>query len=388
MMSHQFQAGYPGCVASTLRESLRPREIRRQLDEGLDRLFDHRAFTPESRFVFSGSGDSLFSGQGAVQAFRKWTGMDARALSSIEFARYEVPHLREQDILFAISNSGSASRTRETVALARAAGNLTVGLTGNRNTPLAQLSDIALVRPVSPLPDIDPSHRRVFLNMAEFIASLYSIYYVALRIAGQRASLSNQEVSDWLGRIEGAVESLGPAAENIDTEAHQLANLHRRLDNFWVIGAGPSYATARYCAAKFHEQIPLNGIPEDLEEWAHLQYFLTLDWGKQVVVFVLAPPGNALDRAEELVEGIANAGGLPIAVAHPNQGDFPKAIHRFAIPAPGEELISPLTYHLPVQLFVLHRARLAGVESTPLSRRDDYQLIRKSVVRESTAGLD
>ena len=50
-------------------------------------------------------------------------------------------------------------------------------------------------------------------------------------------------------------------------------------------------------------------------------------------------------------------------------------------------MLTPLVYHVPVQLLVLHLARLGGVDPTPLRRRDEYQLIRKGAVRERARGL-
>jgi hypothetical protein len=42
---------------------------------------------------------------------------------------------------------------------------------------------------------------------------------------------------------------------------------------------------------------------------------------------------------------------------------------------------------VPAQLLVLHLARLAAVPVTPLRRQDDYWLIRKGAVRETSRGL-
>ncbi len=104
-------------------------------------------------------------------------------------------------------------------------------------------------------------------------------------------------------------------------------------------------------------------------------------------MLVLAPPGNALDRAEELVEGIAGAGGRAVVVTQPGQGRFPGAHARLDVAGDVPELLTPLTYHVPAQLLVLHLARLAGVPLTPLKRQDDYRLIRKGIVREDATGL-
>ena len=147
----------------------------------------------------------------------------------------------------------------------------------------------------------------------------------ALSIGVRRGRITPQVKTEWYSTIEAAIAYAQPIARATEPVAVGLAQDLADADTIWTIGAGPNRGTAEYCAAKFHEQNPVNGIAQDLEEWAHLQYFLTLSWKSRVVVMVLAPPGNALDRAEELVRGIADAGGRAIVLAHPAHGNFAKA---------------------------------------------------------------
>lgn len=382
---------YPHTFASSFSQAidrgLNFPSLRASIDEGLDALFAHPRFRSDGRLLFTGSGDSLFAAVSALPALRRWSGVQATAMPSMEFARYEVPLLQPEDIVFGVSNSGSASRTRETVALARARGNLTVGVTGSVDGPLAKLTDAVVFRPVGVGDQIDETFRRVLLNMVEYLAALYTIYRLGIRLGVARGTLRGDQAVDLLEEVEQSILSLPAIADRQEGLAETLAQSLRRADTMWVIGAGPNWGTARYAAAKCHEQLPINGIPEDLEEWAHLQYFLTLTWAGRSTVWVLAPPGNCLDRAEELVEGIALAGGRPLVVAHPGQGAFPNAHAKFDMPLVNE-LLTPLTYHLPVQLLVLHLARLADLAVTPLRRQDDYRLIRGGIVRTTASGLN
>ena len=133
--------------------------------------------------------------------------------------------------------------------------------------------------------------------------------------------------------------------------------------------------------------MPINGVCTDLEEWAHLEYFLTLDWGKRGVVMVIAPPGNSLDRAQEMVTGIASAGGRAIVVTESQGAAFPDATARFDLGGGANEFLSPMIYHLPAQLLVLHMAQRAGITHIPLKRHDGAFLIAKGLVRDSAEGL-
>ena len=67
----------------------------------------------------TGSGDSLFAAQAVLPGLERLAGLRGTVVSSIDFARYRTPLLTDRDVLWAISNSGSATRTRETVSLSR-----------------------------------------------------------------------------------------------------------------------------------------------------------------------------------------------------------------------------------------------------------------------------
>jgi len=357
------------------------------LQHGVDQLLAHPKYREDSHIWMTGSGDSLFAAQAVLPGLQRRTGLRGSAVSAIEFARYRVPLLTETDMLWAISNSGSAARTREAVTLARYKQILTVGVTGSATGPLASLSDVTLLRQVETLREIEPVRRGIFLNMVEFLAAMYAVYFTGLKLAVAHGKIARSAADSILSECKRAIAAVGPIAAGCDIQASELAKELQGLDTIWVIGAGPSYATARYCAAKFHEQLPWNGIPEDLEEWAHLQYFLTLSWKERSVVFVLAPPGNALDRAEELVEGIQDVGGRAIVVTSPDESRFPLAHRKFEIADAANEFISPFTYHLPAQLLILYLARLSDYEPFALSRADGGKLIRQGVVRSDAGGL-
>jgi len=356
------------------------KRLRNHLQSGLKRMVAHPKYKKHAHLWLSGSGDSLFAAEAVLPGLRRWAGIQATALSGIEFARYRAPLLTQQDALWAISNSGSAARTREAVSLAQSMGVLAVGITGSESGPLASSADTYIFRPVEDLPEINEINRGIFMNMNEFLITMYSLYFIGLHIGVLNGALTATSAESILTSCEQAIDLIPALAATHEEKAARLAEKLKHLDTIWTIGAGPSHGTARYCAAKFHEQLPWNGIPEDLEEWAHLQYFLSLEWKERSVVMVLAPPGNSIDRAEELVEGIAGAGGRAIVIGHPDHGAFTKALMEFRLADAGNEFISAFTYHLPVQMLILHLARLRGVEPFALRRADGYQLIRHGVV--------
>ena len=379
-----------GSFASDCREPLAAlldyRSLVATIDDGLDGALTEPWLKDARRLVFAGSGDSLFAARSVLPALRRWSGIGAEVMTGIEFARYETPLLEPGDVLVAISNSGGSSRTREAVALTRDRGIPVLGVTGSLDGPLATMVDRTLHRPVRSAGFDTAGHRRAIVHMAEYFATLRALYGLALRLGVARGRLSPRGADEHRAAIDGAVAAVPEVAANAEADARALAErLHARgTDTVWVLGAGPNRGTAEYCAAKFHEQVPLNGVPQDLEEWAHLQYFLTLSWGERGPVLVLAPPGNARDRAKEVVAGIARAGGVAVTIGPGNPAG---ARDRLEVATALPELLTPLHFHVPVQLLVLHLARLVGVDPTPIRRVDDYELIRGGIVRKRVEGL-
>jgi glutamine---fructose-6-phosphate transaminase (isomerizing) len=333
------------------------------------------------------SGHILIGGSGVAPAFRRWTGIATEARTAMELARYETALLTPRDLVISVSNSGSSSRARETVLLAKDRGATTLGITGSLTGALARQADLVVHRPVSEVPDLPAHFGRCFLNLTEYLAVLYALYAFALALGVKHGRISAAVQAAQLAEIERAIAAQADIAARIEPGIIALAKELDGIDTIWAIGAGPSRGTAQYSAAKFHEQMPINGIGGDLEEWAHLEYFLTLKWGRRSVVMVIAPPGNSLDRAQEMVRGIGDAGGRAIVVNAGSEITFPPAFARIDLGYPIEEWLSPLIYHLPAQLLVLHMAARAGIDHIPRRRVDDTWLIAKGIVRDTAKAL-
>jgi len=90
-------------------------------------VLDRRVACAE-RILIGGSGDSFFAALSAAPAFRRWTGIPTEARTAMELARYETPLLTPRDLVISVSNSGSSSRAREIVLLAKDRGATTLGV--------------------------------------------------------------------------------------------------------------------------------------------------------------------------------------------------------------------------------------------------------------------
>jgi glucosamine--fructose-6-phosphate aminotransferase (isomerizing) len=375
-------------VTRAVSESLDMPNLRRVVsDHVAQAVADERVGTAQ-RIVLTGSGDSLFAAIGLAHVFRRWTGIPSEARTAMEQARYHSTLLTPADLVVSISNSGSSSRAREVVQLAKDRGAMTLGVTGSMSGELARNAARVIHRPIREEIGLPAYYGRCLCNFAEYLAVLYALYCLALNLGVRRGHISAEFQRVQLGRIEAAIAAQGTSAARIEPAMMELCAQLGDIDTLWTIGSGPSQGTARYCAAKYHEQMPINGVCCDLEEWAHLEYFLTLKWRERSVVMVIAPPGNSLDRAQEIVHGIGNAGGRAIVIHTGAGAAFAPAHLSVDLGHEIDEWLSPLTFHLPAQLLVLHMAVRAGIAHIPLRRLDGTWLICKGIVRDRVGGLN
>jgi D-sedoheptulose 7-phosphate isomerase len=63
------------------------------------------------------------------------------------FSRFLEAHARPNDVLLAISTSGKSKNVLNAVAVAKQRGVKVIGMTGKRDCPLAEVSDILLAAP-------------------------------------------------------------------------------------------------------------------------------------------------------------------------------------------------------------------------------------------------
>lgn len=86
------------------------------------------------------------------------------------FARYLESHGRTGDILLALSTSGTSPNVLEAAAAAEKLGMLTIGLTGQADSSLAEKADIAIVTPAGDYADrVQELHIKVIHILIELV---------------------------------------------------------------------------------------------------------------------------------------------------------------------------------------------------------------------------
>jgi glucosamine--fructose-6-phosphate aminotransferase (isomerizing) len=300
-----------------------------------------------SRVYLVGCGDSWYSGLATRLAFEAWSGIPTESLQALEFSRYIVQYAPEKSLVLATSNSGRVSRTIECVRRAHARGFKTVALTSNFDSPITQDADFVI--------DLGYAERRFGPGTSSYMASLLDSYVIALYLAKLAGRLSDAQVESKLDEIAGLSKGMRQTLDAISDPAQTLAERVPMDAKLAFIGGGPNYGTAFFSMAKLIEAARHNTIGQELEEWAHEQYFVT---ESDTYTFVLAPRGASLDRAREQLRAVRDVGSFAIAVCEEDDTET-QALADLTLPVYGhpDEILSPLLYCLAAEVFALEFAR-------------------------------
>ncbi|MFW6182254.1 MAG: SIS domain-containing protein [Chloroflexota bacterium] len=348
------------------------------------------------RIYLVGCGDSYFATLAVRLFYQRYVGLPVEPVEAMEFSRYAAPYLDDGALVVGVSNSGRVSRTVEAVRRARQRGADTLAATAYAERPLATEAQAAIV---GGLPNVratlsalekavaqgqleraamdwsEPGAAQrmarelgiegvdlLMLGLGAYYASVLILYLLGLRLAELRGlpGVSPASLLEELRRFPAIMHKT--AARQL-TATHSLAEQLREHDTFLALGAGPAYAVALLAAAKLFEQPHLNGVPQQLEEWAHQQFFFTRPG---TPIFFITPPGASRDRALEQMAGARDVGATVIAVCDADD-EAVTALADHTLPIYGQlpEPFAPLTYVVPGQLFAFAMLQVKG--QPPLS---------------------
>jgi fructoselysine-6-P-deglycase FrlB-like protein len=344
-------------------------DIRRQpavLAGLLGRASELRAFGrhhlrpgPGGSLTVAGCGDGWF----AARAVAGLAGQGYRARSALPFLVYDAAGLGPGDRVLMVSMSGQVDRMVEAAEAALAAGAAVALLTNGDGGRLG-----ALGLPRVSL-DIDP--------LAPFLCgtSSYTASLLALMLA---LSQSDREIEAELTTlIAGLAEVLASAEREVAAPAAADAGVR-------FLSCGVNLASADYGAAKLVELTRLPAWSDDIEEFAHRQF-----WSAQadeLIVFLAANPEVAR-IADRSAAALGTMGFTTLALEAAGCA-VPEARHRVTLPAV-EESLSPLVVAPPLQLLGYYLALASGLDPNTRRHLKDDTLrfsISRALTRRSLLG--
>ncbi|AID34982.1 MULTISPECIES: SIS domain-containing protein [Mesorhizobium] len=302
-----------------------------------------------------GCGDSYFASLAVREFMMRATGLFVEPVEALEFSRYLVHYLPKDAFVFGVSNSGTVSRTIEGIKLARGRGAKTFAVTVSEDSNLAKAAE-TLVK-VNAVPNIKTQAdgtRITTPGTLSYTASLLGLYIASIVLGERNGHLSKQAVDRMITELRTVADKMSEAEQPTAKIAEEVAASFKRDRQFVIAGGGPNFATAHFSAAKWLEALNKASHVAQLEEWAHIQYFMT---DETVDTVILLPPGVGRDRGLEQARAAHEMGSRVIIVGESADADAISASDIFFPMPPGiPEVYTPFVYKLPAEYLSCHVA--------------------------------
>ncbi len=319
--------------------------IKATLTPEISHSFDH--------LYLMGCGDSHHVSIASQLAFRTLSGIKTEAQTAMHFARYTADTLQnpERCLVAGASVSGEVSRTLEGMLLARKAGAKVLALTATPQSRIGRAADWIVD---TTQPKFNDPEGMIIPGVRSYVANQIGLYLIAIHLGEQRGKLSSEEADN----LRKQLFDLG---DKIEETIVQNEEMTRKISQEWIdekefifCGSGPAYAAALFSAAKILEACGDSAIGQDLEEWAHLQYF-----AKKVTTptFVISAAERDKSRAIEIAVA-AETIGRRVAIVTPRHKLelFPSELVKFPLADGVQEIFQAVLSMIPGSLFAAHRA--------------------------------
>ena len=306
------------------------------------------------RLVGHGTSDNAASF--GVYAFGLLPGWTALRDSISLTVYYDAAIDLSSSAVVALSQSGRTPDVVEYVQRARADGALTIAVTNEAASELAQAAE--LVVPLAAGPEHAVAASKTYVN------ELAALLLLAGGAAGR-----GPELADGLRRVAAMLDECLP---ELEPAAAKVAAAFAFVGRMFVIGRGVEFATAREIALKLTETCRVAAEPLTATDLVHGP-LAALD--PFFPVWAIASPDESLRAVVEAAARVREAGAVVVAsgaAAHEIEG----AAYALPTPAAGDRLLAPLLSVVPGQLFAAALAKAKGLDADRPDRLTKVTLAR------------
>ncbi|MBI9047600.1 MAG: SIS domain-containing protein [Anaerolineaceae bacterium] len=246
-----------------------------EIDDSVRRTLDHEMCLSLKRLFITGCGDSHHAALGSEMAIEKISGIPVEPVTALQFSRYSagfIPQLGPgTNIVIGISVSGSVVRTAEALKMGQEFGATTIALTANQDSLVGSSAQHVLL---AKAPQLDQPQDAAIPGVRTFHINQLALILTAIRIGEVRGNITTPESDQLRRELVELAEAAQITIDKSNSAAKELVSSWADADEFVFAGAGPNFATALFSAAKVLEASGDSALGQDLEEWAHLQYFV------------------------------------------------------------------------------------------------------------------
>lgn len=307
----------------------------------------------KERITFVGIGTSLHAAQIAEFWMRDRSAGRIRAHfeQPFELVHYPVA-LDHDDAVIVITHTGTTTWSIEALRMARAAGALTVAITGEMSGKDIQGADFHLET---------CEQEASFAYTKSYTTALTAIALLILRVAERRKLLADSESASALDRVPNLMRQ----ALELEPEVREFAKKAAALSRMNLFGSGAGWATAREAALKIKESCYIAAEGFETEEILHGP-FSEIDSRAAIAGLLTGNRGD--DRAHAILRAAGELKMLRAAVTVPSANRDISAEHIFVVPE-APEWLAAFVHLVPLQLLTYFMALERGLN--PDSGRQD-----------------
>jgi glutamine---fructose-6-phosphate transaminase (isomerizing) len=320
-----------------------PRALERTLAEELRRLPRFQRAVEKVRpklIVLVARGTSDNAAQFGRYLLEITTGIPVSLAAPSVATLYDAPIDYSGALVVAISQSGESTDTNFVLERAKARGAVTAGITNEKDSTLAHLAEHTFL--------VRAGKEKSVAATKTFTGQVLLFYLIASALGGKIRR-------DDLERIpQTAVDAL-----SLEQEVAALSERYRFMRHAVVVGRGLNYANAFEFALKMMETCYVVAERFSSADFLHGPIAMA---EQSFPVFAFAPPGVTWPSIRETIDKLKAVDAEIVAITDPGNREIARNATRIIrLPKKLDEVMTPIPYIIPAQLFAAHLAAQKGL---------------------------
>lgn len=255
------------------------------------------------------------------------------------FTYYKKPPLLQNALVIGVSQSGKSPDIVNVLEEGKRQGCLTISITNELKSPLAQVSDFVL--------DIRSGSEKAVAATKTYTGELASVAMLSAALGGDQKQWSElSKLPAWMKETLKQNDFIAQAAQR-----------YRYIDQTVVLGRGFNYATAFEWALKMKELTYIIAEPYSSADFAHGPIAMV---ESGYPVFAVAVKGKVLNSMLQMLQRLRSEISAELVVISNDQKALSLAQVPLKIPVDTPEWLSPIVSILPAQLFAYNLTLAKG----------------------------
>jgi len=303
------------------------------------------AVAERERIFFVGIGTSFHAARVAESWMREFSAgrILARAEQSFELVHHPIA-FTPRDAVIVITHTGTTTASIEALSMARAAGALTLTITGEMSGEGVRSADF----------QIETCEQEVaFAYTKSYSTALAALALLISRIAGRRKLLAPGYSGEEIARVPALIRE----ALNLEPQVRELAKRISLLARIEIFGTGVGWTTASEAALKIKEACYIAAEGFETEEILHGPFSET---DSRAALIGLLTGCETDNRARQILRAAGELKMLRAAIASPSANHDICAEQILVVPE-SPEWLTALVYLIPLQLLTYFLALERGL---------------------------